>query len=299
MSIKIVNDDVLKVLKNMESDCIDLIVTDPPYKLEMPKNCGVDKLLKNKGINRVDEDWDKFSLNEYIDWCEKWIMESFRVLKDTGSMFIFGSYHNIGLINYILQKNKLMIINDICWYKRNAVPNLACRRFTASYENILWVAKNKKYTYNYLDMKNGEFKNDNLKVTGKQMRNVWDIPTAGNESFKITLNNEIIKHPTQKPTEVFKRCVLAGVIKNDKSVVLDLFAGSGTLGVVCNELNYNSILVEKDEKYIELMKDRFKYFDYTTLANGIETIHKKEIKPEKINNKLTNVKKNENDQFWN
>jgi site-specific DNA-methyltransferase (adenine-specific) len=259
--IKIMQGDVLETLKKLESNSIDLIVTDPPYKLEMPETSGVDDLLALKKINRVNEDWDKFTLDEYFNWCEEWINESFRVLKETGSIFIFGSYHNIGIINYILQKNKYMIINDICWYKRNAVPNVACRRFTASYETIIWAAKNKKYTFNYKDMKLGDFPNDKLKAPEKQMRNVWDIPTAGNESFKIELNGESIKHPTQKPTEVYKRCIMAGVLKSEDSVVLDLFAGSGTMGITATRLGYNSILVEREEKYIELMKKRFESED--------------------------------------
>jgi DNA modification methylase len=255
--IKIVNLDVIEALKKMPDNSVDLIVTDPPYKLEMPKDSGVDKIMKIKGMKRVNEEWDKFSLEEYEKWATEWIKESFRVLKETGSMFIFGSYHNIGIINYIMQKNDFMIINDICWFKRNAVPNIACRRLTASYESILWVSKNKKYTFNYQDLKNGSFPNDKIKSEGKQMRNVWDIPTAGNESFKIEIEGKEIKHPTQKPTEVFKRCVMTGIKKDSNSVVLDLFAGSGTLGIVCEELGYNSILIEKDENYYELMKMRF------------------------------------------
>jgi site-specific DNA-methyltransferase (adenine-specific) len=254
--VKLLKGDVLERLKSIESNSIDLIVTDPPYKLEMPKTSGVDDLLSKKKIKRVDEDWDKFTLDEYYNWCEEWINESFRVLKETGSIFIFGSYHNIGIINYLLQKNKYMIINDICWFKRNAVPNIACRRLTASYESILWASKNKKYTFNYSDMKNGDFPSDKIKSPGKQMRNVWDIPTAGSESFNIELNGEKIKHPTQKPIDVYKRCIMSGILKSEDSIVLDLFAGSGTAGIAANNLGYNSILIERDENYFELIKKR-------------------------------------------
>jgi site-specific DNA-methyltransferase (adenine-specific) len=254
--IKIIKNDCLEALKKIDNNSVDLIVTDPPYKLEMTKKSGVDDILKIKKIKRVDEDWDKFTLDEYIDWSEKWILESFRVLKSHGSIFIFGSYHNIGLINYVLQKNKIMIINDICWYKRNAVPNLSCRRLTASYESILWASKDKKYLFNYQDLKSGDFPNDNLKKPNKQMRNVWDIPTAGNEKYKVNINNLEINHPTQKPTEVIKRCIMAGVKKTKESVILDLFAGSGTTGIVASDLGYNSILIERDNNYFELMKNR-------------------------------------------
>lgn len=245
---KVYLEDCVNFLKKMESNSTQLIIVDPPYKLEMPEKSGVDDLMKKKGMKRVNEDWDKFTLEDYIEWCEKWILESFRVLDKNGSMFIFGSYHNIGLINYILQKNKLMIINDIVWFKRNAVPNLSCRRLTASAEHILWVAKDKNYKFNYDDLKNGIFPEDNIKTNGKQMRNVWDIPTAGNES---------VGHPTQKPISLYKRCIMTAINKEiERPLILDFFAGSGTCGVAANELGYDFILVENKEEYFDIIKKR-------------------------------------------
>tara|TARA_X000000368_G_scaffold6009_1_gene4621 strand:+ start:4055 stop:4867 length:813 start_codon:yes stop_codon:yes gene_type:complete len=247
----ICNGDALNFLKKLEDSSVDLIIVDPPYKLEMPEKDIFDykdSLMKKRKMRRVKEEWDKFSLEEYLSWSEKWMLESKRVLSDSGSMFVFGSYHNIGLINYICQKIDFMIINDICWYKRNAVPNLACRRLTASFESILWIAKNKKYTFNYKDLKFGDFPKDNLKKQDKQMRNVWDIPTAGNES---------VGHPTQKPTDVYMRCIMTAINKNKENpVILDFFAGSGTCALAANSLGYKSTLVEKDDGYYKMIKSR-------------------------------------------
>lgn len=245
---KVYNSDCIDFLKSMEDKSTQLIIVDPPYKLEMPNKSGVDDLIKKKGMKRVNESWDKFTLDEYISWCEEWILESFRVLDKTGSMFIFGSYHNIGLINYILQKNKLMIINDVVWYKRNAVPNLSCRRLTASAEHIIWVAKDKKYKFNYSDLKNGQFPEDNLKSLGKQMRNVWDIPTAGNES---------VGHPTQKPVSLYERCIKTAINKEHPSpLILDFFGGSGTCGIAARNLGYDFILVENNREYCDIINKR-------------------------------------------
>jgi site-specific DNA-methyltransferase (adenine-specific) len=245
---KIYNMDCLDFLQFMCDSTAQLIIVDPPYKLEMPDKSGVDGLMDKKGMKRVNEKWDKFTLDDYIEWCEKWILESFRILDKNGSMFIFGSYHNIGLINYILQKNKLMIINDIVWYKRNAVPNLSCRRLTASAEHILWVAKDKKYKFNYGDLKNGIFPEDNLKKEGKQMRNVWDIPTAGNES---------VGHPTQKPISLYERCIKTAINKeHDNPLIIDFFAGSGTCGIAANNLGYDFILVDNNDEYYNIITDR-------------------------------------------
>lgn len=245
---KVYKQDCMDFLKSLPNNSVQLIIVDPPYKLEMPDKSGVDGLMEKKGMKRVNEDWDKFTLSGYLDWAESWILESFRVLDEQGSMFIFGSYHNIGLINYILQKNKLMIINDIVWYKRNAVPNLSCRRLTASAEHILWVAKDKQYKFNYKDLKNGDFPNDRLKIPEKQMRNVWDIPTAGNES---------VGHPTQKPVSLYERCIMMAINKDHpKPLILDFFAGSGTCGIASKNLGYDFIMVEKSEEYLDMINKR-------------------------------------------
>jgi site-specific DNA-methyltransferase (adenine-specific) len=256
---KLIKGDCLEVLRSLPDSSVDLIVTDPPYKLEMPKKDIFDyqgegeSLMKKKKMRRVKEKWDEFTLEDYMAWSEEWILESMKKLKPHGSMFVFGSYHNIGLINYLLQKNKLMIINDICWYKRNAVPNLACRRLTASYESILWFAKDKKYTFNYKDLKHGDFPKDNLKKPDKQMRNVWDIPTAGKES---------VGHPTQKPISLYERCIMTGINKEaDNPTVLDFFAGSGVAAVAAENLGYSSIMVEREQDYIDKILARLEEYE--------------------------------------
>lgn len=237
--------DCIEVMQSMESQSIDLIIADPPYKLEMPERTGVDALLDKKKIKLVNEEWDKYSLDGYIDFSEKWINEAMRLLKPHGSIFIFGSYHNIGLVNYVLQKNKIMMINDIAWYKRNAVPNLACRRLQASYESIIWAAPSKKYNFNYARMK--EYPDDAIHRNGKQMRNVWDIPTNSAES---------VPHPTQKPIALYQRIIDMACV--DGGVVLDPFGGSGTLAIAASRKGHDSILIERSPQYIDVIEERIR-----------------------------------------
>ena len=227
----------------MPAQSLDLIIADPPYKLEMPEKTGVDDLLSSKKIKLVNEDWDKYTLESYIDFSEEWIASAMKLLKPTGSLFIFGSYHNIGLVNYVLQKQKIMMINDIAWYKRNAVPNLACRRLTASYETILWAAPGKKYRFNYADMK--DYPDDAIHKRGKQMRNVWDIPTNSAES---------VAHPTQKPTRLYERIIKMTTGKGD--TILDPFGGSGTLGIAASRTGRNSIMIEQSSTYVDVITER-------------------------------------------
>jgi site-specific DNA-methyltransferase (adenine-specific) len=153
-----------------------------------------------------------------------------------------------------LQKNKFHILNDITWFKPNASPNLSCRFFTASHETLLWARKDKKakHTFNYDEMKNGQFPEDRLKKENTQMRSVWSIPTPKKDE------KEHEKHPTQKPLDLLKRIVLASTKEND--IVLDPFCGSGTTGVACKCLGSfgkrSFIGIEIDKNYCDLAKKR-------------------------------------------
>jgi DNA modification methylase len=85
-------------------------------------------------------------------------------------MWIFGTYHNIGIINVICQKLNIEIINEVIWYKRNAFPNLSGRRLTASHETILWChsgQNRREYYFDYEYSKTSYFPEDNLKLPGK------------------------------------------------------------------------------------------------------------------------------------
>jgi len=134
-----------------------------------------------------------------------------------------------------------MIINDLAWYKRNAVPNIACRRLQASYETILWVAKNKKYRFNYKEVKQARYEGDFIAKENKQLRNVWDIPTKAEKEYK---------HPSKKPVLLLERCIDVAGIEN--GTVLDFFAGSGTTAVAAMRKKMNYIAIEKEKEYYEV-----------------------------------------------
>ena len=239
--------DCVEILKDFPEKSVDLIFADPPYKLEMPKENAVAKMMELKKFKRLDEKWDKFSeLDEYVNFTQEWIRACKRVLKDTGNLWISGTYHNIGIINYVLQKQKIMIINEIIWYKRNAFPNLACRRFTASHETLIWCAdKKKKYYFNYEFTKNHDFKNDGLKKEKKQMRSVWDIVSKKDGNFK---------HPAQKPEELLFRIISA--CSKPEDIVLDPFGGSGATANMAKKLCRKWITIESDPKYVEMIERR-------------------------------------------
>lgn len=255
----IYHEDCIQGMKKLPDQSVDMIIADPPYNLSKGNIWSMENKegLKGFGGNwgKVMEDWDNMELSEYFTFTLTWLKECKRVLKPTGSIWVFGSYHNIGIINFAFQLLEIEIINEVIWYKRNAFPNLSGRRLTASHETILWghVGNSKKrlYKFNYLDLRDGEFPEDLLKSKGKQMRTVWDIP---NNKRKEELAYG--KHPTQKPERVIERIMIAGTDVGD--TVLIPFAGSGTECVVAKKYNRNFLGFEINDDYIDLANRRLK-----------------------------------------
>lgn len=238
MSYELYNADCIKKMARMKPESIDLIFADPPYFLS---NDGVTcKSGKMVSVNKAD--WDKSTgIKDVHAFNRLWIRRCFKVLKESGSIFISGTFHNIYSIGLALQQEGFTIVNNITWQKLNPPPNLACKCFTHSTETVIWAIKNKKkYVFNYALMKemNG----------GKQMKDVW--------SGTLTPKKEKAsgKHPTQKPEYLLERIILAASKEND--TVLDPFCGSGTTGVVAVRHNRNFIGIDNVQEYIELSERR-------------------------------------------
>ena len=235
---KLYCDDCMKRLSKLPAGSVDLIFADPPYFLS---NNGVTcKSGRMVSVNKAD--WDKKDgLNDIHSFNRKWIRRCYRVLKDTGSIFISGTFHNIYSIGMALQQEGFTIVNNITWQKLNPPPNLACKCFTHSTETVIWAVKNKKkYFFNYSLMKsiNGD----------KQMKDVW--------SGTLTPQREKVfgKHPTQKPEYLLERIILAASKEGD--VVLDPFTGSSTAGVVAIRHRRNFIGIDNVQEYIDISQRR-------------------------------------------
>ena len=239
--------DSLELLKQLPSESVDLIFSDPPYFLS---NGGFSvKSGKQVSVNKGD--WDRSAgFEEELNFHRNWICESLRILKPNGSIVISGTYHSIYKCGYILQEFGCRIINDITWFKPNGAPALAGRNFTASHETLLWASKSTeaKHVFNYALSKSWKSPKDKLLNEGKQMRSVWSIPSTPKSEKKFGA------HPTQKPLELLKRIV--ALCSNPNDTVLDPFCGSGTTGVACVLLNRNFIGIDLEQKYLDLTKLR-------------------------------------------
>ncbi len=243
---RIICADALNTLKEIPNNSIDLIFADPPYNLQLKNELWRPNQTK---VDAVDDDWDKYeSFEHYDEFCKKWLKECQRVLKETGTLWVIGTYHNIFRIGKIMQDLGLWILNDITWVKTNPMPNFRGVRFTNATETLIWAKKNenaKGYIFNYQFMKKFN--------EGKQMRSDWYIPIC-NGKERIKDNKGVKVHSTQKPETLLKYIVLSS--SNEGDVVLDPFAGTGTTGAVAKKYGRKWILIERDKNYCKVIEDR-------------------------------------------
>lgn len=236
--------DSFSLLKKIPEKSIDMIFADPPYFLS---NGGI-SVQSGKMVSVNKAKWDMgMTTNEKLKYNRNWIKECRRILKDDGTIWISGTFHNIYFVGVALELEGFSIINNITWRKTNPPPNISTRAFTHSTETLLWArkqltpTKKGKHLFNYRVMKeiNG----------GKQMKDVWE--------FSLTPKKEKAfgKFPTQKPLALLERIILASTKEND--LILDPFNGSGTTGIASILLKRKYIGIDLEKEYLELTKRRY------------------------------------------
>lgn len=217
----------------------DMIFADPPYFLS---NGGIS--LQSGKVVCVDKgEWDKGGTPEHIEsFNQEWIALCRNKLKDNGTIWISGTYHNIFSVANLLTQQGFKILNVITWAKTNPPPNISCRYFTYSTEFIIWARKSKKvpHCYNYELMKQV---NEN-----KQMTDVWRLPSIA--PWEKTCG----KHPTQKPLSVLSRIILASTKKG--AWILDPFCGSSTTGIAANLLDRRYLGIDMERDFLDISRER-------------------------------------------
>ncbi|MGP1514464.1 MAG: DNA-methyltransferase [Bacteroidales bacterium] len=251
----IYNGDCINILaKKINKNSVDLIFADPPYNLS-GKSLSLANNTTGGAYYKVNEDWDTYDYDDYLNFTKQWLQCCFDVLKDGGSIYISCTHHNIGEVLTIGKQLGLKLNNIITWYKTNAMPNITKRTFTHSTEFVCWFVKGKNWIFNYDEVK--KF-NPHKTKTGedKQMRDFLDfieLPIVqGKERIKGEDNRAA--HPTQKPEKLLELIIKASSNEND--LVLDPFFGTGTTGYVAKQLNRNWIGIENNDKYIQIATKR-------------------------------------------
>jgi site-specific DNA-methyltransferase (adenine-specific) len=236
--------DCIELLNKLPENSVDMVFADPPYNLQLSQELW---RPNRTHIAAVNDEWDKFtSLHDYDLFTRAWLSGCRRVLRDTGTLWVIGTYHNIYRVGSILQDLDYWILNDIVFIKTNPMPNFHGVRFTNAHETLIWAQKKKgaKYTFNHRAMKS---LNEDL-----QMRSDWLIPiTTGRERIKI---NGLKAHSTQKPEALLYRILLSSTKPGD--LVLDPFFGTGTTGAVAKKLGRQFLGIEREEDYVRIARAR-------------------------------------------
>ncbi len=217
----------------------DMIFADPPYFLS---NGGI-SIQGGKVVSVNKGDWDKgLSQEEMHAFNHKWLSLCREKLKDNGTIWISGTYHNIFSVANCLTELGYKILNVVTWAKTNPPPNISCRYFTYSTEFVIWARKSEKKAH-YFNYKLMRQLNEN-----KQMTDVWRLPAIARWEKSCG------KHPTQKPLALLVRVLLAST--ENGAWVLDPFCGSSTTGIAANLLGRRYLGIEKEMEFIELSKKR-------------------------------------------
>lgn len=171
-----------------------------------------------------------------------WLSACRDKLKNNGTIWISGTYHNIFSVANTLTQLGFKILNVITWAKTNPPPNISCRYFTYSTEFVIWARKSPKvpHYYNYELMRHI---ND-----GKQMTDVWRLPAIAR--WEKTCG----KHPTQKPLSLLTRIILAST--QPGAWVLDPFTGSSTTGIAASLTGRRFLGIDQEQAFLDISRNR-------------------------------------------
>lgn len=255
--------DALNVLNSIEDETFDLIITSPPYN--------VGKSYETKT-----------SIEKYLETQEEIIIELIRTLSGKGNLcWQVGNYIDKGEVfpldvfyYQIFKKHGLKLRNRIIWHFGHGLH--ASNRFSGRYETILWFSKSDDYIFNLDSVRvpskypgKRHFKGPNKgklsgNPLGKNPSDIWEIVLQDWESAMWNIPNvksnhpEKTAHPCQFPIELVERCILA--LTDEKSWVLDPFAGVGSTIIAAIKNNRNAIGIEKEKDYCKVAKNRIEDF---------------------------------------
>lgn len=238
----IYNEDCTLGMKRIADSCVDLVVTDPPFAIGFGPTRG----NYNRIDSRVMRGYAEVKAENYYKFTKSWMSEAFRVLKDSGSMYVFSGWNNLKDILGALEDTGFTTINHIIWkYQFGVVTK---KKFVTSHYHCLYVCKDEKKRIFYSNARFGpkERTNDNRSAHYADKEDVWSI--------KREYWTGDAKTPTKLPRELVEKILAYSSKKND--LVLDPFLGSGQVAVI-SKLNARKYVgFEVAPKYYDFAKKR-------------------------------------------
>tara|TARA_B100000614_G_scaffold244731_1_gene249188 strand:- start:419 stop:1201 length:783 start_codon:yes stop_codon:yes gene_type:complete len=241
---KIYNKNCLEGMKLIDKNKIDLIITDPPFAIDFKAK----KANYNRKSSRVIEGYNEILPENYCQFSYDWISQANRILKESGSMYIFSGWNNLKDILIAIDDVGLTVINHIIWkYQFGVVTK---NKFVTSHYHCLFVCKNpkKRKFYPFSRYGKNEKSEDGHSLHYRDKEDVWEIKReywTGEE-----------KTPTKLPAEIIKKILMYSSKKND--VVFDPFLGSGQVAVVGKMLDRRFCGFEIVKEYYNFAQKRLR-----------------------------------------
>ena len=241
--------DATECLKNMSTQ-FDMIFADPPYFLSR----GYSSKINGEWKSFEKGEWDRVtSLDNINEFNRRWLSACRNVLKDKGTIWVSGTYHNIFSVATCLVELGFKVLNIIVWQKSDAKPTLSRNYFNFTTEYLVWARKSEKVTHYFncdlMEQLNG----------GARMGDVWRIPFVASWEMKQG------KHPTQKPLRLLYRIILSST--HEGETILDPFAGSCTTGIAANLLGRKFVGIDQSKEFLDYGIKRKHEIEDESVAN--------------------------------
>ena len=261
----VIHGDALSVMRGWPDGCVDHLIADPPFNMSKKRGLG----WAFSSHVTMEESWDRFGEDEFFRFNVEWLREACRVVKPNGNILVFGTYHNIYQLGFILQSGlNRRVLNSIVWYKPNAQPNITARMLTESTEYIVWAVNGaesgrdraRKWTFNYRKARElgGDRQHRNVLDRAKRRRTATlaELPVLTLSELQVPVVSKRErangKHPSQKPIGLMEKIVSFFTKPGD--LILDPFAGSGATAQACFRRARDYVKIERSDEYHSLAK---------------------------------------------
>lgn len=254
LSNKIYNTDCIKGMKAMPEGTVDLIVTDPPFAI----NFKAHRSNYNRTQSRVMTGYNEISVADYPKFTHSWMTQAYRLLKNTGSIFVFSGWNNLKDVLVAADELGFITVNHIVWKYQFGV---SCkRRFVTSHYHCLFLCKDDTKRKFFPDVR---FKKEDRDANGgslryRDMEDVWVIKREYWHGDKKT--------PTKLPAELIEKILAYASEEGD--MVLDPFLGSGQVAVLSKMHHRRFVGFEIVKDYYEFAKERLDKNTYRIAATS-------------------------------
>ena len=271
--------DNLPILQKMKSESVDLIYIDPPFNTGKRQSRTQIKTERSATGDRTGFSGNRYQtirlgsrdyldiFDDYLAFLEPRLVEAYRILSTHGTLYFHIDYREVHYCKLLLDQifGRQCFLNEIIWaYDYGGRTK---KRWPPKHDNILVYVKNPEhYTFNVAEIDRIPYMAPGLVGPEKAARGKLPTDTWWH-TIVATNGKEKTGYPTQKPLGILNRMIRAS--SNPGDLVLDFFAGSGTTGMSCLELNRRFILIDNNPQALQVMRQRFQGYENIEWVDAI------------------------------